>query len=153
MESWVIGHDQLHLKFCKGQGGAFGDILIDEKDDGGILAALESVELLDTARGFGTGHVVWAEEDEAEEVVASGGAAWETEGHVVGFKICFLVLISTSRDGNDMGDQPLHRECGPWDSRSRVTAGFQRSLRRRLELKRFIEMPNGSIVGAGHLLG
>lgn len=50
------------MKLCECEGGAFGDVFVDEEDDGGVSALVETVEMFDAVGCLGTGYVVWAEE-------------------------------------------------------------------------------------------
>jgi hypothetical protein len=83
------GGAQLDLELGKREGGALGDVFVYEKDDGGVSASFETVELVDAVGRLGTGQVIWAEEEEAEEVRASGEGAGGAEGDVVGSEGCF----------------------------------------------------------------
>lgn len=91
------GGPQLDLKLGECEGGAFGDVFVDEEDDGGVSALVETVELLDAVGCLGTGQVVWAEEEEAEVVGASGEGAWGAEGDVVGSEGGFWGVVSQFR--------------------------------------------------------
>lgn len=82
------------MKLCKCERGAFGDVFVDEKDDGGASALVETVEMSDAVGCLGTGQVVWAKEEEAEEGGASGEGAGGAEGDVVGSEGCFWGVVS-----------------------------------------------------------
>ena len=92
-EGGAVG-SQLDLKLGEREGGALGDVFVHEKDDGAVSATFETVELFDAVGGLGVGHVIWAEEEEAEEGVASGEGAGGAEGDVVGSEGCFWGLVS-----------------------------------------------------------